>query len=217
MKAKALSGFITLAITIVVGYSWLALLTAEPVVERAADAVAVQVCIWPGSNGTNGCTVNDTEVNLVPMQQAQFYAAVLLSDGTVECAPGSTDPTVLFNMTDFPAACDSATALLDFSLATQDTILRWVRFVWASDTTVVDYNIQVLNLADSVLLDTIVPTSPIEWMDGQQDVAYRVKGRTRVMVDGAPRAGTFGALFPFVFPGVVNIPAMPVIQVDTIS
>lgn len=189
--------------------------TVAPAVVRvamaSADAVPVQVCVWPGINGCGGTI----PVEIVNGQRAQLYAAVLYSDGTVECNTGTTDTTALFNAIAVPFACDSAEALLDFSLV-QDTVPRWVRFFWANDTTVADYQIQVLTLADSVVLDTIVPGSPLEWMDGELGQDYTVRGRTRVIVSGAPMEGSFSTPKVFAYPGLVQIPAMPAIEVDTV-
>lgn len=68
----------------------------DTIVVTATQAVGV----WPDS------------VSVAPGQVAQLYAAVLMSDGSVVCTTGTTDPTILFNAIAFPAACDSAAARL---------------------------------------------------------------------------------------------------------
>lgn len=62
----------------------------------------LQVAIWPSG------------VDVEPGQRVQFYSAALLSDGQKVCDSNgaSPDQTVLFNLTDYPAACDSAIARL---------------------------------------------------------------------------------------------------------
>ncbi len=62
----------------------------------------VKIAIWPA-----GVTVD-------PGQQVQFYVAALWSDGARECdsSGASTSTGVLYNLTDYPAACDSAIARL---------------------------------------------------------------------------------------------------------
>lgn len=67
------------------------------------QASVVDVAVWPQST------------DLEPGQQAQFYVAFLMSDGTVVCEPEnpSTDPAVLYNANDVDG-CAEATALLGF-------------------------------------------------------------------------------------------------------
>jgi uncharacterized protein YjdB len=62
----------------------------------------VQIAIWP------------PDVTVDTGQQVQFYVAALWSDGAKECdsSGASTDTGVLYNLTDYPAACDSAIARL---------------------------------------------------------------------------------------------------------
>jgi hypothetical protein len=62
----------------------------------------VRLAIWP-----SGVTVESG-------QRVQFYVAALWSDGAKECdsSAASTDRGVLYNLTDYPAACDSAIARL---------------------------------------------------------------------------------------------------------
>jgi len=63
----------------------------------------VQLAIWPAS------------VTVDTGQQVQFYVAALWTDGAKECdsSAASTDTGVLYNLTDYPAACDSAIARLN--------------------------------------------------------------------------------------------------------
>jgi uncharacterized protein YjdB len=62
----------------------------------------LKIAIWP-----SGVTVD-------PGQRVQFYVAALWSDGQEVCdsSGASRDTGVLFNLTDYPAACDSAIARL---------------------------------------------------------------------------------------------------------
>jgi len=84
-----------------------AVITATSEGKQGTTAVVVigvqQVAIWPAS------------VTIEPGVRVQFYAAVLWSDGEAVCdtTGAAHDTSVMFNLTDYPAACDSAIALLD--------------------------------------------------------------------------------------------------------
>lgn len=80
--------------------------TATVTVDEAGSLVVVDVAVWP----------RDPQVE--SGQIVQFYAALLLSDGSVVCEPGtpSTDPAVLFNANSVDG-CAEAKALLDYSKA----------------------------------------------------------------------------------------------------
>ncbi len=77
----------------------------DTIVVSQAPAV-VDIAIWPDTLVAQG------PVELVEGQRAQFTAAVLLDDGTMECTSGTSDVTVAFNRTDWPGACDSAMSRL---------------------------------------------------------------------------------------------------------
>ena len=175
-------------------------------------APAVQLCIWPGSDGTGGCKVDSTEVALLPLQRAQFYAAVLRADGVVDCALGTFDTTVLYNMVAVPFACDSAAALLDLTLA-QDTINRITRFRWPRQAVATSYNIVVIQAWDlQAALDTLVLDTALVWTAGIVDSTYWVKGAARFLGTQA----AFGDSTVFGFPSpVVLAPVQPIV-VDTL-
>ena len=84
-----------------------AVITASSEGKQGTAAVVVtgvlQVAIWP------------TSVTIEPGVRVQFYAAVLWSDGQAVCdtTGAARDTSVLFNLTGYPAACDSAIARLD--------------------------------------------------------------------------------------------------------
>jgi hypothetical protein len=84
-----------------------AVITATSEGKQGTAAVVVigvqQVAIWPAS------------VTIEPGVRVQFYAAILWSDGEAVCdtTGAARDTSVLFNLTEYPAACDSAIARLD--------------------------------------------------------------------------------------------------------
>jgi transglutaminase/protease-like cytokinesis protein 3 len=87
-----------------------AVITATSEGKQGTAAVEVQevvreilkIAIWP------------SDVTVEAGQQVQFYVAALWSDGENVCdsSGASRDTGVLFNLTDYPAACDSAIARL---------------------------------------------------------------------------------------------------------
>ena len=174
----------------------------------------------PSVIGVAMATATQAGLNQVPAQtdillgEAEpIYSAFLYENGVIGCSGW------LYTKPETIAPCDNAAELLKMAYPSyfpQDTVPRWVRFVWASDSLVADYQIQVLTLTDSVLLDTIVVTSPLEWTEGAMEQNYKVRGRTRVIVGGGPMPGSYGVEKQFSFPGIVQIPAMPPITVDTL-
>ena len=163
-------------------------------------APAVQLCLWPGSIGANGCEARPP-IELRPGEQVQMYAALLRADGVIECTPAGAS-----------AGCDSASALLDLSLV-QDTIPRSIRFRWARQAAADDYNI-VVTLSSTAIaeLDTILPDTFLVWTGGQVDSLYFVKGAGRFRGQQA----AFGDSTQFGFPGSVVVAPVAPIVVDTL-
>ena len=169
-------------------------------VAAASTAAAVQLCLWPGSEGTGGCEARPP-IELRPGEQVQLYAAVLLADGTVECTPAGLS-----------AGCDSASSLLDFSLV-QDTTPRSVRFRWPRQAAADEYNIVVTDASTFLAaLDTILADTFLVWGAGAIDSIYFVKGAGRFQGLQA----SFGDSVQFGFPtSIILAPVAPIV-VDTI-
>ncbi len=163
-----------------------------------AVAPAVQLCVWPGSTGTNGCEAR-APIELRPGEQVQMFAALLRADGVIECTPAGAS-----------AGCDSASALLDLSLV-QDTIPRSIRFRWARQSAADGYNIVVTSPA-IVELDTILADTFLVWTGGAVDSLYYVKGAGRF----AGQQAAFGDSTQFGFPGPVVVAPVAPIVVDTL-
>ncbi len=152
-------------------------------------------------------------------------AAAMLEDGTRTCDPSSgftwsaesTIPGVtvtLLNGTgpgvpeDDPD-CLAAKALLPEPI---DTIARAIRFTWALQPEVTDYQIIVIAVGQATAsLDTTLAGPPLMFTTGTPGVAYEVNGRA--FYRGAP--GPVGPATAFTYPGPVVV--LPVsVAADTI-
>jgi hypothetical protein len=164
-------------------------------------AEVVDVGVWP-ENAT-----------IAKGEQVQFYAAFLNSDGTVSCEVPPAALGALYDSGTFVGGCDSATALLDFSLV-QDTISQRVRFRWARQNSADEYNIVVSKVSSGLsVLDTIIVDTVLVWGSGEKDSLYYVRGAGRYR--GMQAA--FGDSVSFGFPGSVIITPVAPIAIDTVQ
>jgi hypothetical protein len=215
------------------------IITSAPIA-FIADSSVIDVKVWPesvtifaGDSATGGC------YEWAYPCQAQFYAAWLAEDGTFGCSMDgkSLDTLVAYNAVYYPDACDSAIAMLDFSLL-QDTLRydRYARFTWISQPdsvvesgyTLVEYHILIRNTTTgNYLMDSTVvhPDTQMIWLDGvpetYYDVAVYTIGATADTAIAAARSTWVTFLYPSPLDSiVVRLVApieLPPVQVDTIT
>ncbi len=202
-----------------------------------ADSAVIDVKVWPPSMSIYTADSTGACYEWAYPCQAQFYAAWLAEDGTYGCSMDgkSTDTLVAYNAIHYPGACDSAIALLDFSLL-QDTVRydRYARFTWQlqpdsvvnSGYTLIEYHIMVRNPTGQYLMDStfVHPDTQMVWRDGMPDSIYEVAvytiGATADTAIGGPASEwvTFSYPEPMdsIIVRLVTPVMLPPVTVDTI-